>query len=323
MATGYEAPRTAPDWWSRLLATGSLIVAAATAYWSYSQLKDLPTRDQMVAMIHKGTMGLETETKDAAALRDQKVQQTLTAVQQQARSVFDEHQRLMQDVTTLKTRMDADLATLENKIELVDTVQDESQNDMVDQVAEAATDAAAAPKDDGQASAAGSVAASAGPSPDTLTESGAPLLEAQQMTLRPVATNLQGVLPFSIRNSGQSVAEIEAVEFRPKEVLNNLPLVSLDDLLEESPDSLKVVFHPDDNKTTQSGHHGRYRTATVEGERLLPDSSADLCVVIDDPAHAGFGFRGELTIHYRGETEPLKIESFPVLFVGTTAPSQP
>lgn len=323
MATEYETSRPGPDWWSRWLATGSLIVAAATAYWSYSQLKDLPTRDQMVAMIHKGTIGVQSEAKETIAERDQKVDQTLTGLRAEARLIFDEHQRLLQDVTTLKTRMDTDLATLEGKLDLVATASHQAPVDVADQGVGRATDSAAS-----RAVSAAKPSAQADVPPQDNpasppSESGAPVLVASRTTLSPVAENLKGVLPFSIHNSGEDVAEVEVVEFRPNEVMNDLPLVSLDEVLEESTTSVKVVFAPEDNKTTQSGHHGRYRTTNVEDPRILPDGSSDLCVVIHDPAHAGFGFRGELTIHYRGESDPLKIDDFPVLFVGTTAPSQP
>lgn len=308
MSTGYEVTRGAVDWWSRWMAFGSLLVAGACIAWSYNQFRQIPDREDIVGLIHQRAINLERDESQARSQREQANQQLIAEVRDEARTIFDEHKKLIAEVTTLKTdlaRADQSAPSDGTSGNTTNKVTRAGHNEKADE------DTTLAPPENAVATTVNRPAAPADKSPS---------LGTPDLTSEPVTTGSEGdnsiVTQWNLRTGSSRGVHIEGIEFRPTKILELANYVKLEDVLATSSDVCRIVLTPDDNQSQRPGHQGRYMQTLLEAYHVPANTVRDLLVVIDDPSHAGYALQGELKIMY-GATEPLVIEQFIIPFAGT------
>lgn len=138
---------------------------------------------------------------------------------------------------------------------------------------------------------------------DLQTQLAAPQLRVAQSWKKPLSAADAGLV--MIKNDGDHEAQLKRVTFTPKSAFETaLPLAMESGLL--TVNQLVVRLTQEHNTATEQDRHAVYERDFVEPEIVPGDSYIQLRIEIENAAHFGWGFEGDLLIQYDdGRTLPV------------------
>jgi hypothetical protein len=274
-----------PDWWSRLVAIGSLAVAGTALYWSYLQDQQQSPRD----------------IDQAAEIK--------TAVADGIQSIRDEggreRQQLDSYLSSALTKIDQRVAT-----RVAEQAPPQSSTTRFEEPIASPDDrpAAGIPPTEPE----GDMLSS---SPDDL-DLAAPQAELIEVYAVLRVDDLETRPTLIVRNRGTAPARITHVRFEPTIDFDQVPLlVAGRDFGSTSPDRLVVRFTSADNLAANPDMHGAYERALDQPFEIAADQEVQIQVVIANRDHRGFGLRGRCLLLGDGGVEVAAFENVAVPFV--------
>ena len=290
-----------PDWWSRLMALGSLLVAG-TALWFARYGND--------GMEHQAT-----PTPEIAALIHQlKAEARASEIRQ---TKFDSLVSEMERITTYRpstagvptelipppNQNDDDVPSLGGmgNESLLDDASENSPTGDKNSEETTTADLASDLFDEESESAASDVA-----SEDSILRT----VETPQL---PVNSDFATA---TVSNESLEPAYITHVKFQPASVVEDIPTSLAIEAPSQSTDSeLVVEYAADENTATNPSDHGTYFRKLVEPFLASAGDQFEIKVAIKNPTHIGYGLRGTLTLEYN-TTESMSIDNAVLIFVG-------
>ena len=289
----FREVRSTVDWWSRLIALGSLAVSGAAFYYAYVQETTLPvstqsTTDGRVAEVQPG----QTTSVPAVTPPGNMLTPTMTPDQSQpAEPVADSSSSAPIDWMTEKARPVEPANQAQSPVvtppSSADTVSEESDgtlNDLEKPI-----------------------------EPSFEEDPGAPMLATVRTMLKP--TSDVEFANATVRNSGDGTARIlelifhpDAVEQIPKEAAVPPNWGATDDK------QLIVRFSNQDNRTSTAGRHGDYIRELPAPYLIEPGGTVDLRMLLENPEHVGYSLVGKLTMRLAGGNE-FQIDRVAIPFV--------
>ena len=303
-----------PDWWSRLMALGSLLVAITALWFARS------------GNARQATVGSDQVAKLVAELEGE------ASASQDRQAKFSQMMDQFEKVTAYRPNPDSGVAsellpqpgsedTPEHNIQSGSgTSQDPSEDsghDIESEMAESGT----SPDADSSTESAESEEAISGIDDDLLTDSettsailaGETILNATETPQFPVDTEF---VTAKIVNESVEPAVITHVKFAPKDVVEDVPTsIAIEPLRATTETELVVEYSSAENTSHDSEEQGMYFRKLVSPFTINPGESADLLLAIRNPGHIGFGMRGDLTLEFN-TVESKVIPNAVLIFVG-------
>lgn len=299
-----------PDWWSRLMALGSLLVAITALWFARSGNARQATvgSDQVASLVAK----LEGE---ASASQDR---------QAKFSAMMDQFKK----VTAYRPNPDSGVAS-----ELLPQPGGEDESESGSQSGSGTNQDPS--EDSGHDIESGMAGSGTSPDADSsepeeaisgidddlLADSettsallaGDPILNATETPQLPVDTEF---VTAKIVNESVEPAVITHVKFAPKDVVEDVPTsIAIEPLRETTETELIVEYSSDENTSHDSEEQGTYFRKLVSPFTINPGESADLLLAIRNPGHIGFGMRGDLTLEFN-TVESKVIPNAVLIFVG-------
>ena len=289
-----EEVSAGPDWWSRLVAVGSLLVAA-TALWFAKSKHDSNSalsNPKVAALVQS----LESEVQ-ASSVRE---------------SRFNELMGKLERVTNYRpttARIPTDAVDSDDNEEMPApsslTADDGEMTESVDRSGEDSLDE----DSDSLANLANDLASDT----DENFAEDESILRTLDTPQLPVDSDF---LTASIINDSLEPAFITHVKFVPLDVIEDIPTSIAVEPIPESTDSeLSLQFGPDDNVAEDPTEQGTYFRMLNSAFHVGAGDRFDVRIAIKNPAHIGYGLRGTLTLDFN-TTESKVIENAVVMFVG-------
>lgn len=260
-----------PDWWSRLLAIGSLMVAGAALYWSYLQYEgQRPQAEDRMAQI-------QTLVTDGMRAIEEKADQERQRIDSYVNTVLRPtgEPPLTSDERASQERQGVERTSLEEPIDGPHYPPTDSSGDRT---------AGSSPSGDPPRTLDLSATPAAGPD---LIVTGAVLL-ADDMAYQPTLV---------IRNRGDAAARITRIRLDPTADFGDVPLeVAEHDFGITTKDRLVINFLPEDNRSHVAGQHGSYICDVEPPFVIEPDQQVDIQVLLRNSRHAQYGLRGRILL---------------------------
>lgn len=311
-----------PDWWSRLMALGSLLVAIAALWFAKSNAQPKPPSDpdgQLASLVAR----LENE---ADASENRQVQ-------------FSEMMDRFKQVTAYRPTSDSSnvgselLPQPESGDQGSEAGADETDASNVDHMGdedsgEDSPQSEASVDEAGESDSSESVS---GIDADLLVETesatlgsssfgdllaGESILKALETPQLPVDT---GFVTAKVVNESVEPVIITHVKFDPTDVVEDVPTsIAIEPLRETTDTELVVGFGADDNTANNPDDQGTYFRRLVSPFTINAGETADILLAIKNPGHIGFGMRGNITLDFN-TVESKVISNAVLIFVGRPA----
>lgn len=319
----HELEFAGTDWWSRLMALGSLLVAVAALWFAKSNAHSEPLAEpdgQLAALVAR----LENE---ADASKNRQAQ-------------FSEMMDRFKQVTAYRPTSDSSTLHSELLPQPNDGDQgsksagaDESDSSDVDDTADEGSSAVssqgeASVGEDGESESNETVS---GIDADLLSETesstldasslgdllaGESILKALETPQLPVDT---GFVTAKVVNESVEPVVITHVKFDPTDVVEDVPTsIAIEPLRETTETELVVGFGADDNTANNPDDQGTYFRRLVSPFTINAGETADILLAIKNPGHIGFGMRGNITLDFN-TVESKVISNAVLIFVGRPA----
>ena len=328
-----------PDWWSRLMALGSLIVAGVALWFAKENMpQPSETTPVDVAQVRSLVERMELEAL-ASVERERRFDQLCSRLEnlpgsvQPATHIGPITDKLPADLVDDDSALDEDAVPLEpseQEVAEYGTPAKDVPTEASGAVALDDHDLAENQVADGtNADAAGTTPANSDPanSLDDVDDNGLAfnalsletaserrsLLKVVEKSLRPLAN--ESAATMTVRNVGNVPALISRVTFSPSDIVDDVSTEIASRPLGTSTDSAFVLaFSPDDNVSAETERQGKYTRELDEPYTLSAGAEVSVFVAIDDPAHLGYGLMGVLTLEFNA-TESIS-EIAAIAFVG-------
>ncbi len=277
-----------PDWWSRWVSVGSLVVACAALWFAKStseaplvNASDDPRVTQLAEKIENQAVAAEVLDRRIDRVADQMEQTTDVLLKLDSEFRNDLRERSDESVTESLLAE----ATMEDAVEPAST----------DTTDDANSPAASRALTDDEAN------------------SREPLYVVQT-ALRPL--NSEHAPSVTLRNVSDDPIVISRVSFEPVDILEGLPTALAVKPLGTSSDSQFVlVLDEADNTSLQPGKQGVYDRELAETYFIPAGAQIEVHLAIENPEHLGFGMLGNVRLEYNtsGVSE---IKNVAIAFVG-------
>jgi hypothetical protein len=270
--------RGGPDWWSRLMALGSLIVAGAALYYSYTldpshRLALKPATPQNESVAGDPSAASSTPGESTPGDGDDSVAQDRYA--QSSLVEWDSPQESAnRDSAESNNSANRSMGIADETIsDPVANLQDEKSSDASD-LDDELLDTPIEPP----------------------VEKTSNLAEVRT-TFRP--NGHPESITTVIRNTGQGAAQITGIFFRPTEIVELAIEASSPDWGPPDESQLIVMFDESENQSTTPGKHGDYFRDLSLPFTVKAGDTANINLAIKNLEHKGYGLRGRLTIRVR------------------------
>lgn len=284
--------KSSVDWWSRLIALGSLAISGAALYYAYR---------------HEITLPVSTKSPANQAATDTK-QIPTTPV---AGSPLVPERSQLSEAVSAPSGADAatndDATPIDWPAEKARTADPNDQLSRIEPNASGTNDASPQPKVGRGEDLAKPV------EPPAEQPLGAPLLATVRTMLKP--TSDLDYANATIRNIGNGEAQILELIFHPEdyeEIAKDASARSDWGLTDDK--QLVVRFDSQDNRTTTPGRHGNYIRELQAPYRIQPNGTVDLKIVLENRDHLGYALVGKLTLRLEG-ADQFQIERVAIPFV--------
>lgn len=316
-----------PDWWSRMMALGSMLVAAAALWFARhpdSTLSDLKpvgvasvagmldssddaapeTSDTTDPAAKDSAMSHALATSEGADPSDDKKKETTVLRASNANELLDESES-DDELDVFGDETDRTTSTLEEFIAdsgMVDVPEDNSDQSSDENSSSVAADQAPQLKDE----------KSDELQWDGFREEGEGLLVVRVYP-QPLASEY--AVTMTVRNTSDQLAVVSRVLFQPREIIENVSTsLASRSFGVSSPSEMALAFEMDDNRAEAPESQGRYVHELLDTFQIPADSAVDIRLAIQNDEHLGYGLRGKLTLEYNVD-QSLDVENTPVAFI--------
>ncbi len=338
----YEQP-IGPDWWGRLMALGSLLVAGAALWYAKIELPRAVASRPADAEV----------SKEVGELTDQLQQKLEESASQSGRveGMLSKMEALHAEITQLAGEVEENMDQLavSSRTPVVEATKlatdtsipadeaselaDVSTDDLLSPLsssAEAArlapTDLLAPPDDDEPSPVMDDapdvtpvVVAKPPMTEDNLTAAAARLLVVHT-TMRPLQGDDKSEVTVTLKNDGDGPAVIDRVSFEPLEIIDGVPIERVVQSIGDSnPWRLVCLFDPAENLSTDPGAEGRYVHRLSKPFTIPVGREVNVVVGIKKSAHIGYALRGHLKLEFI-DGESLLVENAGIAFMGRPQP---
>jgi hypothetical protein len=139
-----------------------------------------------------------------------------------------------------------------------------------------------------------------------------PDLRIVRTVLRPTSETATAVV--TIRNTGDGEAVVTDAIFMPTEVVE-LPFeVSQGSVGTSTADRLVVAFNKNDNQASQAGRHADYERKLLDPFTIPAGETVEVRIAITDKEFIGYGFEGDMRLIFN-EDEKLEVSGVTIAFV--------
>ena len=343
----YAPMKWEPDWWSRLMAVGSMLVAAAALY--YARYPDTASPLSTAGLgtgtvvstddANSGSMGApatveaaddEPSAEEAAAADEQTMESVASAgpasgsrVSPMAHAIANADQP---SATLADLAGDADETTVLRVNSETESMQpeDESEESALEAFAASADSddsetASSSEHDDYRDMDSSNEVADSAPSLsgemiklDGNTESPDKLL-VEFLETQPLKSEY--AITMTVRNTSDRMVVINSVLFQPREIIENVSTEFAGRSFGvSSPSEFVLSLKADDNLAKKSDEIGRYAHRLDETFQVPGKSSIDIRLAVENPEHIGYGLIGKLTLEYNVD-ESLNVENTAIAFI--------
>ncbi len=326
-----------PDWWGRLTAFGSLLVAGAALWYATVELPrkmaaqpadtertsvDAELAKQLQRKIDEATS--QGERVEVVLGRMESLHADVTQLASAVEERLDQYARSSEPAADPLSETAAGLAS-EGVNEAMDAL--ETSPAMAGSDASLApADLLAPPDDNSEMSPAGERTDStvADLAETSLTDGGLPARVANLLvvhtTMRPLQGDEKSDVTVTLKNEGDGPAVIDRVTFEPLEIMEGIPTEKVVQPLGDStPWRLVCLFDPSENLSSDEGAEGRYVHRLGKPFSIPPGREVNVVVGIHKAAHIGYALRGRLKLEFN-EGEALLVENTGIAFMGRPQP---
>jgi len=325
-----------PDWWSRMMALGSMAVAAAALWFARhpgnNTLAELnPVGVASVAGlldtnddVARAATGDPAETMDKSQMSEtDEMTASKPSGMSHALATSDDNEK--KKTTVLRASNATEL--MDESADPGDDAEDRSATTLEEFIGE--TDLVNVPddesKDDKEDPAADTSSAVADEAPQLKDEDESRPLQLDgykddgnglmvvRVDPQPLASEY--AITLTVRNTSDQLAVVSRVLFQPREIIENVSTsLASRSFGVSSPSEMALAFSMDDNRAEDRESQGRYVHELPDTFQIPADTAIDIRLAIKNDEHLGYGLRGKLTLEYNID-QSLDVENTPVAFI--------